>query len=174
MMKALVLSDVHGAKKRLLDILDHHRDADVTISLGDSEMKRSFMEKHDIIAIKGNYPFDGGFTHEHVMTLGGVRTLLVHGHRLRVQNGLDRIYHRMVGEDAPIALFGHLHKIVFQHCQGRYLINPGSVGASRGQEAETYMVMHFGETHIDLTWQDARSHEIVSDAKIERKALKDV
>lgn len=173
-MKALIMSDVHGAKQRLLDIIKTHNDADVIISLGDSEMKRSFMEKHDIIAIKGNYPFDGGFTYEHVMTLEGVRTLLSHGHRLRVQNGLDKLYHKMVEEDASISLFGHLHKIVFQHCQGRYLINPGSVGSARGAEGETYLIMRFGESTIDLAWHDALSHEVKDDAKIERQALKDV
>ncbi len=172
-MKALILSDVHGAKKRLLDIVKTHEDADVTISLGDSEMKRSFMEKHDIIAIKGNYPFDGGFTYEHVMTLGGIRTLLVHGHRQNVQNGLEKLYHKMVQKDVSITLFGHLHTIVFQHCQGRYLVNPGSVGSSRGTEGETYLVMRVEDTHIDFAWHDASSHEVIADAKIERKTLKD-
>ncbi|MFW5913653.1 MAG: metallophosphoesterase family protein [Bacillota bacterium] len=173
-MKVLVISDVHGAKKRMLDILKTHEDADVTISLGDSEMKRSFMEKHDIIAIKGNYPFDGGFTYEHVMNLDGVRTLLTHGHRLKVQNGLDRLYHRMVKDEAHLSLFGHLHKIVFEHSQGRYMINPGSVGSTRSTQNESYLVMTFNEKAIDLTWYDAENHEPISDAKIERKALKDV
>ncbi|MFW5894759.1 MAG: metallophosphoesterase family protein [Bacillota bacterium] len=173
-MKVLVISDVHGAKHRMLDILKTHEDADVTVSLGDSELKRSFMEKNDIIAIKGNYPFDGGFTYEHVMKLDGVRTLLTHGHRLKVQNGLDRLYHRMVKEEASLALFGHIHKIEFEHCQGRYLINPGSVGSTRSKQSESYLIMTFNENAIDLSWRDARSHAVINDAKIERKALKDV
>jgi len=104
----------------------------------------------------------------------GVRALLSHGHRLKVQNGLDKLYHKMVKEDAQIALFGHLHTIVFQHCQGRYLINPGSIGSSRGPEGESYLVMEFKEATIDLSWHDAHSHEVTADTKIDRQALKDV
>ncbi len=172
-MKALVVSDVHGQKKRLEGILDAHQDAELIISLGDSELKQKFLQDRDIIAIKGNYPLDKGFAYDHVMDIDGITTLLVHGHRHKVRSGLSKLYHYMVKKNASLALFGHTHQLTFEHCQGRFLINPGSVDASRGMETESYLTMQISKEAIALTWHDARLHHSIGQAKIDRKTMKD-
>jgi putative phosphoesterase len=172
-MKVLVVSDVHGEKKRLEDILKTHEDANLVISLGDSELKQNFLQERDIIAIKGNYPFDKGFAYEHVMSIEGINILLVHGHRHKVRSGISKLYHHMVSKNATLALFGHTHQLTFEHCQGRFLLNPGSVAQSRGMETESYLTMMITDQAIDLTWHDARLHHSIGDAKIDRKTMKD-
>ncbi|MGM0436025.1 MAG: metallophosphoesterase family protein [Bacillota bacterium] len=172
-MKVLVVSDVHGEKKRLEDILKTHEDADFVISLGDSELKQKFLQDKDIIAIKGNYPFDKGFAYEHIMTVDGISTLLVHGHRHKVRTGLSKLYHDMVSKNTTLALFGHTHQMTFEHCHGRFLLNPGSVAQSRGMETESYLTMNITNEAIFLTWHDARLHHSIGDAKIDRKTMKD-
>ena len=172
-MKALVVSDVHGQKQRLLDILTTHDDVDFVISLGDSELKQTFLEKHDIIAIKGNYPFDKGFAYEHMMDIEGIPALLIHGHRHKVRSSLSKLYHHMVTKNATLVLFGHTHQLTFEHCQGRFMLNPGSVDSSRGMETESYLTMNITNEAIDLTWHDACLHHSIGNAKIDRKTMKD-
>ncbi len=171
-MKVLVVSDVHGERKRLEEILKTHEDANLVISLGDSELKQKFLQDRDIIAIKGNYPFDKGFAYEHLMDIKGVNTLLVHGHRHKVRSGISRLYHDMVGKNATLALFGHTHQMTFEHCQGRFLLNPGSVAQSRGMETESYLTMKISDEAIELIWHDARLHHSIGEAKIDRKTMK--
>ena len=158
-MKVLVLSDIHGDRKRFKDILKQHEDAEQVLSLGDTGLKRKLLQKHDVIAIKGNTPFDAGFTYEHVMILRERRILLTHGHKYKVKSTHQKLYQRMLDEDCHIAMYGHTHAVAFQEIAGRYILPPGSAGDARGENAsESYAVLTFEKGEVTAQWYDADSH----------------
>ena len=68
-MKVVVFSDAHGNKTIVERIMSFNPDADYVVSLGDSELPIDFLMDLDIIAIKGNYPRDGGFAFESILEL---------------------------------------------------------------------------------------------------------
>lgn len=160
-MKLLVFSDVHKNKARLLTILDKHNDVDLTISLGDSELKSEFLESRDIIAIKGNALFDPGFTNEHTIDIEGKRILLTHGHKYRVQNGIDKLYYKALEVQANIAFYGHTHIAAFDKVEGHLFINPGSVNNARSSTAESYMTIHIQTSEWIFNWYDAKNHALL-------------
>jgi len=160
-MKVVVMSDIHGDEKRFARIVAKHKeDADYIISLGDSELKQKRLLEHDVLAIKGNYPFDAGFTREHVMEIAGRRLLLTHGHRYRVKTGYESLYHRMLDIPVDIALHGHTHNKSFKRIREKFVLNPGAVGDLRN-EGSTYMVMRFMEETVEVDWMDTDTHEMI-------------
>jgi len=166
-VKVLVISDVHGHKSRFDAIMEKHEDSKYIISLGDSELRHRILQKHDIIAIKGNYPFDAGFTYEHTMTIRGRRLLLVHGHKHKVKSGYEKLYHRILDTDADITLHGHVHAIRKEDISGRHVLSPGAVNHSRGAENPSYMVMVFNEDDVDVTWYGAEEHDEIKHCRLE-------
>lgn len=166
-MKVLVFSDVHGQKERLIDILKAHEDAKYIISLGDSELKQDFLQKHDIIAIKGNFPFDSGFTYEHTMEIAGRQLYLTHGHKTKVKYGYETIYHKMLNHEAELALHGHTHTINLTNIAGKYIINPGALHRPRGMNKPTYCILIFEADHIKAKWLDAHSHKPVKQQSLD-------
>ncbi len=166
-MQLLIFSDVHRNKQRLEAILEEHKAVEYKISLGDSEMKSSFLERHDIVAIKGNFPFDSGFTYEHVLPLEGLKILLVHGHKYRVQGGLEKLYFRMQEVEADIAFYGHTHVASLDRVDGKILINPGSVHKSRNHVPESYMIMEI-DKEITFKWYNASTHEMLKESNYKK------
>ncbi len=164
-MKLLVFSDVHKYKERLIALLNHYDDIDLTISLGDSELKRTFLESHDIVAIKGNYPFDAGFTEEHILTIDGYRVLLSHGHRYRVQNGIDKLYYRALEESIQVVFYGHTHIPSFDDVEGRLFINPGAVSKSRSLDQESYMIVKTSKAQWIFRWYNAMDHSLIREIR---------
>ena len=167
-MKLLIFSDVHRNKKRLEAILEEHQDAEYTISLGDTELKCKFLEDKDIVAIRGNYPFDAGFADEHVMTIEGKRFLFMHGHKYRVQRGIERLYYKVREVEADFTFYGHTHVASFDEVENAYLINPGAIHKSRSELPESYMTVVFIEKEIVLSWLDAANHALLKEIRVDR------
>ncbi len=165
-MKVLVFSDVHGNKDRLEAILKEHEDAKYTISLGDSELRHKFLQEKDIIAIKGNYPFDAGFTYEHVMAIEGKRFLLTHGHKNRIKAGYEQLHLTMLEKEVDFALHGHTHIADFQNISGKYIINPGAVHRARENSVASYLTIHFQPETLRFVWHNAETHEPIREEKI--------
>ncbi|MFP4286646.1 MAG: metallophosphoesterase family protein [Candidatus Izemoplasmataceae bacterium] len=161
MERLIIFSDVHKQKNRLEAILKEHMDATLFISLGDTELKSSFLEQHDIIAIKGNYPFDAGFTYEHEMTIENKKFLFVHGHKYGIRHGIEKLYERMLESNIDFAFYGHTHVAAFDTVENRYLINPGAVYKSRSEINDSYIVFEIDKDHIEIKWLDAINHTLI-------------
>ena len=58
-MKIVVVSDNHGRSEPLEQILELHRDADVFIHCGDSELPPQFLQGY--VCVRGN---NGGSSHD--------------------------------------------------------------------------------------------------------------
>ncbi len=168
-MKILVFSDVHGKKDRLLTVLKKHNDAEYKISLGDSELRRGFLQKHDIIAIKGNYPLDAGLAYEHIMDIGGLKWLLVHGHKNRVKQGYETLYHKILETESDLALHGHTHQLHIEEISNKYFINPGAINNARGNYDESYLIIHHNPPILELEWHSVYTHDIIRHETIQIK-----
>ncbi len=163
----LIFSDVHRNKKVLVNVIENNDQVDYMVSLGDTELKSAFLEKHDIIAIRGNAPFDAGFTDEHVMHIEGKRLLFTHGHRFRVQQGIERLYYRVQEVEAHLAFYGHTHVASFDKVEERYLVNPGAIHKPRGTLPPTYLILTINKDAVIFSWHDAENQALIKEIRID-------
>ena len=147
-MKILVLSDLHGRIDRAERALSLHSDADEILFLGDGIREFSLlMEKkgRPWIGVLGNCDLFSrmgmGDTvpEERMLCLGGMKILMLHGHRVGVKHGIGGAMAYADARGADILLYGHTH-VAEEHCfpegEGRprslWVMNPGSIGEPRG------------------------------------------
>lgn len=105
---------------------------DFVFCLGDGEqdlpaLRQAFPDL-PIEAVRGNCDFRSGLPSELVLTLGGVRFFLTHGHRYGVKTDrwLESLKAAARENGAQAVLFGHTHE-AFMEWDGELLIlNPGT------------------------------------------------
>ena len=142
-MKILVFSDSHGSTRVMMRAIQENLQTggvDRIFFLGDGI--------RDLDAISNQFPTipvdsvygncDSGFTtyamlsnavYEDTVTAGGVRFLLMHGHKTTYQRAADYA----IAKKADVLLFGHTHRaedITIDGTDGGHIriINPGSAG----------------------------------------------
>lgn len=142
MLKFLVISDTHGRRDRLCRLLARHRDADGILFLGDglAEVEEAVLEGGlpTLFSVRGNCdslvsPYGCLRDEELLLTLGGHRLLLLHGHTVGVKGGLGGAIALARRREASILLFGHTHtplETTLPEGEGGLLriFNPGSLG----------------------------------------------
>lgn len=151
-MKLVVFSDVHGKKELLERVLNFNPDADYLISLGDNELPNSYIEKKNIITVKGNYPFDSGKHFEQVLYIEEFKVFMTHGHKYGVRRGIDQLQEEALINDYDICLFGHTHIAYSKQIDNVFYMNPGSVSRSRSYVDESYLVINL-ERGKEITYQ---------------------
>ena len=130
-MKYLVVSDTHGGRSALEELL-YTGNYDGFIHLGDgakeaSEVSDLFPDKI-FLGVTGNCDyFVQDIPDERLSRVGGVMTLLCHGHRYGVKGGLGTLAARAKGAGCRAAFFGHTHIPVVKTLGGVLLLNPGSL-----------------------------------------------
>lgn len=136
-MKILVTSDMHGAVQNFETALEREKDAKNVIFLGDGINKAeeiSFMySDKNFYMVSGNC--DGIFTAEpptKIITLGGVKILITHGHPYSVKSSLSLLLQRAEQEGVKIALYGHTHIANVEQRNGIWLVNPGTLYGYNG------------------------------------------
>lgn len=144
-MKVVVFSDAHGSKRAIKKILDYNPDASHFISLGDSELRHSYLKDLNIIAVKGNYPLDGGIGYESVLEIEGKKIFLTHGHKYGVRRDIRELVKKANEIKADIVLFGHTHIPYKDRINGVYYLNPGSVVSSRSSHLPSYLILMIEE-----------------------------
>ncbi len=145
-MKIIVISDTHGKIHRIDEVIERNRDYDALLFLGDG--LRDFAgEKHlGLMAVRGNCDselFGRDTPNERMLTLDGVKLLMLHGHTHGVKSGIERAVLYAYERGADILLYGHTHeaderyfpagselcgKIIERHM---YAFNSGSLGQPR-------------------------------------------
>lgn len=129
-MKVLVFSDSHGRVSEMENAVYRHT-PDYLIHLGDYAADASAL--HEIFpriplsTVKGNCDFHSDEPTEVVLTLGGAKLFVTHGHRYGVKMELLRLFYATRECGAQVALFGHTHFQTFLEEDGLMLINPGSI-----------------------------------------------
>lgn len=158
-MKLIVFSDAHGDKEAIENIINWNADADYYISLGDSELSHDFLLDLDIIAIKGNYPRDPGFVYERTFDVAEKCLFLTHGHKYKVNKGIDKLYYKALEEECDIMLYGHTHIPKSQMVGKVLFINPGAIYRPRNGLPATYVVVEIVDGIIGFTYKDVKTNK---------------
>ena len=136
-MKILVYSDSHGRSARFESALEMHPDASYVLFLGDGlrdyATVRDRHEKRMFAAVSGNCDFMAGNTpDELLLDIGGVKFLLMHGHKHGVKYGIMPAAAYAASKGADVLLYGHTHikdnRYLTETSKPIYVFNPGSIG----------------------------------------------
>lgn len=161
-MKVVVFSDAHGNKDAIKRLIEFHPDAEYIISLGDSELKHSFLQDLEILAIKGNYPRDGGFVFERTLEVEGKKLFLTHGHKYGVSTNMRKLLAKGMETDADLILYGHTHIPKFDNVAGIFYMNPGSLVSQRSNVEPSYLVFNIEkDKEITYKFREARTNLVI-------------
>ena len=146
-MTVLILSDTHRNRERLKKVLDLHRDADAIIHLGDGYGDFAGFDLGDIplYRVRGNCDEEsddfGTLPDECIAEIGGVKIMMVHGHRYGVKEEKPiRLMSYAAEKGVDVVLFGHTHIPMSDHLNAGdrigirqvkktlHIFNPGSLG----------------------------------------------
>ncbi|MCF0228944.1 MAG: YfcE family phosphodiesterase [Parasporobacterium sp.] len=137
-VKILVLSDSHGRKSILSDIIAEHADVNEIVFLGDGErdFEAALAECNiapygnntsvNVTQVKGNCDLFSREAVTLVREFGGVRFLITHGYDQHVKRGLDELAAHAGAMNCRVALYGHTHIKKRTEKGGVVMINPGS------------------------------------------------
>ncbi|MBQ9783801.1 MAG: YfcE family phosphodiesterase [Clostridia bacterium] len=153
-MTALVLSDIHGRRDRVEEVLARHRNTDAVLFLGDGIRSLPYEActagGRLFAGVRGNC--DGFclfgdsyvYTEELLLNLGEYTVMMMHGHTRSVKSGIERGARYAAERGADLLLYGHTHVPEERYFPagteiGGYVLqkplwvmNPGSIGEPRG------------------------------------------
>lgn len=134
-MRILVISDSHGNRSGLKEVLLWHTDISHVFFLGDNTsdidaLKDSFKEKTFYI-VSGNCDGFSFYKNTDIATIGEVKVFFTHGHHFGVKSGIERLTEAARQRDCRLALFGHTHSALTVYDNGITIVNPGSLGHTR-------------------------------------------
>lgn len=133
-MKILIVSDSHGKVSALRTAVKREQ-PDRVFHLGDvnRDAERLAEEFPTLLidAVVGNC--DGWATEnvpdQLVVTVGGVKFFLTHGHRYHVKMGIGMVVNEGKNLGADVVCFGHTHQAMHELWTGGiWVVNPGSAG----------------------------------------------
>lgn len=163
-MKYLVVSDNHGDRQILVDLLEHYQDqVDLFIHCGDSELPADDELFASYQGVGGNCDFDNRYQSRRVITTALDRIYVTHGHLSNVKFGLSKIAMEAAENDASLVLFGHTHQIGCEVVQHRLYLNPGSISQPRGNiQIKAFAIIDADKDGWDVQYYD-RNFEALPD-----------
>lgn len=131
-MRMAVMSDSHGNAAAIERMLQKEPGATVIIHLGDGASE-AFRLKEQCPSrrwhiVRGNCDVGGDAPQNEIVTLGGKRFYLTHGHAEGVKWGMLNLSLAARSCEADAALYGHTHIADVDYEGGVLLLNPGSIG----------------------------------------------
>ncbi|NLD51908.1 MAG: metallophosphoesterase [Clostridiales bacterium] len=137
-MKALVISDSHGATgalRNLLVLAEQQGKPDVLIYCGDGIFDVLPYRGYSLRfwAVRGNCDLSAprDIPIERVECFSGIQVFIAHGHGYHVKRGPETLCYRAQEVRAQIACFGHSHRPLNQWVQGVLMLNPGALADGR-------------------------------------------
>lgn len=133
-MRILVLSDMHHRKSMFCAALEAQPEATHVLYLGDGtpaaeELAAAYPDR-DFYFVCGNCDFNSMQPAKRILTLGGKKILMTHGHLYGVKSTTENIKNAALSEGCKIAVFGHTHQPLELYSDGVYLLNPGALCGS--------------------------------------------
>jgi len=135
-MTVLVVSDTHKNFGEFYDlVLQYKSKVDFVIHLGDgeSDIDDLFMLEPNIPIryVSGNCDWSSLKPSSDIVSVGGAKIFICHGHNFGVKYSLDRLALEAKRLGAQTALFGHTHRQQYTVINGVQCLNPGSLGEPR-------------------------------------------
>ncbi|MCY9807332.1 metallophosphoesterase [Lentilactobacillus senioris] len=156
-MKLLVVSDSHGDRQIVADLLDHYQNqVDAVIHCGDSEMQSTDPLLDQLIMVQGNMDL-ANFSLIQKKIIDNQTILITHGHRFGVNGGLLKLELLAQQENANLVFFGHSHQLGAEENRGRIFVNPGSISQPRGKYAfigGTYAIVEAQSNRVTIQFYD--------------------
>ena len=139
-MKALILSDIHNARKNAVNVIRENKDSDAIIFLGDGEknfelamaacgLDISGTTKQEVWQVAGNCDWDSSEFTVKITEFANTRIYISHGHGEGVKSraGIESLAEIAGANGCKIAFFGHTHRQFKEERNGVVLFNPGAV-----------------------------------------------
>ena len=136
-MKIIAATDSHYDRAALIQLTEEIRrrgDIDAVIHTGDMVGDAQWLRRSLTIpvwSVPGNCDMLSGEPSEQLVELDGVRTLICHGHTLRVKYTLDPLVYRAMELGASLTVYGHTHARLCRLESGVLLLNPGALKDGR-------------------------------------------
>lgn len=161
-MEVLVISDSHGIKEELVEILAYYRDkVDYIVHCGDSEYDSSDTAWGLVdVVVRGNMDFDIEYPRTAILKTKKSHMFVTHGHVYGVNASRYDIAELAKENGCNVALYGHTHVLRVEEINGVVCVNPGSLHHSRGRVLErTFAILHFEENVLTVKYYKAdRTH----------------
>lgn len=130
MLRFLIFSDTHNLREPMRELYARYPN-DGIIHLGDHWADARWMLQqtagHPVYAVKGNCDYGAEGPEDQLLELGGVKLLLMHGHRFGVKSGYGGALAEAKRRGARVVLFGHTHIPFMEEREGILMLNPGSL-----------------------------------------------
>lgn len=133
-MNCLIISDSHGDRNSIIEVLKRTAKVDMVIHLGDICGDERFLLDNagcTVHMIAGNNDYYSDLDKEKEIVLCGKKVFLTHGHRYGIDYSLDSLAQEAKVRQADIVMFGHIHIPVIEKCDGITMVNPGSLAYPR-------------------------------------------
>ncbi len=148
-MKILVISDTHGGRANIDEVLSRHQNYDMLLFLGDGLRDLGADPPRGLVALRGNC--DGllqlgaaSAALEQMIDADGFKILMMHGHEHGVKAGIERAAEYAAKRGADVLLYGHTHIPCERYfpegaqigqtvlSKPLHVFNPGSLGLPHG------------------------------------------
>ena len=134
MKRILVFSDTHGSTTAAQRIIAETPGIECILHLGDNTRDAAALRQVtnlQVIGVRGNCDLDPTAPDRRIITIDGVRIMLVHGHQHHVENSLLRLSLAAREADVSVVCFGHTHRSLCLYEDGLLILNPGSISRPR-------------------------------------------
>lgn len=166
-MKLLVMSDTHGDAEVIGRVKGYHKDADMMIHCGDSELPYDHSVMQDFERVKGNCDYDGKYLEEIIFQVGDERVYVTHGHLYDVKQSPMKLVYRAKELGANIVCFGHTHVLGAEYIDDIFFVNPGSLKKPRRIKEKSFVTITITNTHYTLDCFD-ENNNLIEQMFIER------
>ena len=144
-MRVLIISDTHGRRANLEEVLEREESLDMLIHLGDVEDDDDYIEAvvdYPPHIIAGNNDYFSFLSKEKEIKIGKYKVWITHGHNYYVSMDTKRLRQEAVARGVDIVMFGHTHKPYIDVGGDLMVINPGSLSYPRQDGRKpTYIIM---------------------------------
>ena len=131
-MKILIFSDSHGELSNMKSAIEREK-PDYVFHLGDHDLDGEELEFDfptlPVTGVRGNCDYRSDTPLTRLISLGGHRFFLCHGHTFGVKEGLLRAAYAAMEQKADFLLYGHTHTAYYDRDPaGLVILNPGACG----------------------------------------------
>jgi putative phosphoesterase len=152
----LIISDAHGDRQILVDIVDAYRGkVKAMFYNGDSELDRSDELFTDLLPVVGNMDYDPMFPDDRDYSDGHVTIYQTHGHLYHTEMNLNALRETASAKGVSIVTSGHTHVLGAEMIDGQLYINPGSISLPKGEYAYlggTYAILSVNDDEYIVTF----------------------